>query len=73
MQIGQGGSLPASSGVQNARPDSVAARADSPRAQAIETARTALKRVAPVAADAEPSPTTPRRNLPRGTLVNITV
>lgn len=71
MQIGQGGSLPASAGVQNVRPDS-AARSDSPRAQALEAARAALKRVPPAAADAEPAEAQPRRNLPRGTLINIT-
>ena len=72
MQIGQGGSLPASSGIQNVRPDA-ATRPDSPRAQALEAARAALKRVPAVAADAEPAQAAPRRNLPRGTLVNITV
>ena len=71
MQIGQGGSLPASSGIQTVRPDSTA-RPDSPRAQALEAARAALKRVPAVAADAEPAQAEPRPNLPRGTLVNIT-
>jgi hypothetical protein len=76
MQIGQGGSLPGASGFQNVRPDA-APRPDSSRAQALEAARAALKRVAPpVAADAEPAKAQPqaepRRNLPRGTLVNIT-
>ena len=72
MQIGPSGSLPGSSGAPNVRPDS-AARPDNPRAQTLEVARAALKRVAPVPPDAEPAPAQPRRNLPRGTLVNITV
>ena len=72
MQIGQGGSLPGSSGAPSVRPES-AARPDTPRAQALEAARAALRRVPAVAADAEPAQAAPRRNLPRGTLINITV
>jgi hypothetical protein len=75
MQIGQNGLVPGSSGIQNGRPES-AARPDNPRAQALEAARAALKRVPPAAANAEPAQSQaqpqPPRNLPRGTLVNIT-
>jgi len=74
MQIGQGGSLPASSGtVTGSRSESPVPRPDSPRAHASEAARSGQKRVVAVAGNSEPAPSTPRRNLPRGTLVNITV
>lgn len=74
MQIGQGGSLPASTGsVSGARSETPVQKPDTPRANASDAARAAQKRVIGVAADAEPAATSPRRILPRGTLVNITV
>jgi hypothetical protein len=73
MQIGPSGSLPASSNVQAPRPEPSHPRPDSPRAQASEVAREAQKRVPAVAAHGEAEQAPPRRNLPRGTLVNITV
>jgi hypothetical protein len=72
MQIGQGGSLPPSSGTHGPRADASAPRHDA-RPQSVEAARAAPRRVAPVASGADPASAAPRRNLPRGTLVNITV
>jgi hypothetical protein len=62
MEIRPGATAPQSVGI---RPDHVPARAEQqPRAP---------QRVNPVAAEEPAAPPPPRRNLPRGSLVNITV
>jgi len=73
MQIGQGGSIPPSSGaVTGTRSESQPARAEALRG-ATEVVRAAQKRVVAVQPSADPASAQPRRNLPRGSLINITV
>jgi hypothetical protein len=74
MQIGQGGPLPPSSGaVTGTRSESTSAKPQAATPPASEAARVAQKRVVAVGADHGATETAPRRNLPRGSLINITV